>query len=794
MVVLGTVVICTALPDEYLAVREHLEGPLVEHEERGTLYEIGTFTTDRGSWKVALVQTGDGNTQAGIELERAVGVFDPQCVLFVGVAGGRKDVVLGNVVVADYVYDYESGKDTATQYSPRIKTKSPSYRLVQRAKQLARDDAWQHRIRPAVPAPAPKAFVKPIAAGGKVVGSQKSAIARFLQQHCGDAVAIDMEAHGFLQGAYHNAPVEALVVRGISDLLSGKTESADEHWQPIASRHAAAFAFELLARSTTPTAEPRLAGRATDKQPDTDDRPYDFVVSHVPADHEWAGWIAWQVNQQLRLDGRQPKVFVQDWNAAAGPPPAAERIIPVLSPDYLASDRVQDARQQVLSVRVKACQPDVQFIDLVDLDGASAANALLTGINAAVDERAEPVRKQPFEGLGRRIEATPAGPQFPGKPVFVGEPPTVPEGWFQDRYADIEDIERHLGDARTGLVMVTGVAGDGKTAMVHRLWERIRKGTSPLRVHGLVYLSAHGFSPVSPDRVIDCLASLLPTHEADQLMSTVRESMPWVEKLVYALNALAGRPVIVAIDAVEDLLDNDGDIADLELREIVDHLVPRAEHGVRLLFVGRHTARAVKQRFPDATRQHKLGEGLPVGDAFALLKAMDADRVLNLDDVPGHDQARIHRLTRGSPRALQLAYGVMAAERCSVTKLLEFPDRQRKGVVVHLLDRAYEQLSRKEQRVLQALAVYGRPVKAAAVDYLIGDDIPDLDSRVVLDHLRQRRLAQADGQSFSVPGLDERDYLIERLRSDAGPRTSQTPTALLHKAATTSRANGCLCV
>lgn len=784
MVVLGTAVICTAIEDEYLAVREHLEGPLVEHEERGTLYEIGTFTTDRGSLRVAIAQTGAGNTQAGIELDRAVGVFDPHCVLFVGVAGGRKDVVLGDVVVADYVYDYESGKDTATQYFPRIKTKAPSYRFVQRANQLARDDAWQHRIRPAFPDPAPKAFVKPIAAGGTVVGSQKSAIARFLQQHCGDAVAIDMEAYGFLQGAYHNAPVEALVVRGISDLLSGKTESADKHWQPIASRHAAAFAFELLARSTTPTAEPRLAGRATDKQPDTDDRPYDFVVSHVPADHEWARWIAWQVNQQLRLDGRQPKVFVQDWNAATDPPPAAERVIPVLSPDYLASYRVQDARQQVLSVRVKACQPDVQFIDLVDLDAASAANALLMGINAAVDERAEPVRKQAFEGLSRRIEATPAGPRFPGKPVFVGEPPTVPDGWFQDRYADIEDIERILGDASTGLVMLTGKEGCGKTAMVHRLWDLIRKGTSPLRVDGLVYLSARGFLPTTPDRVIYSLASLLPTHEADQLVSTVRPPMPWVEKLVYVLAALAGRSVIVAIDAIEDILDSDGDITDLELREIVDHLVPRAELGVRLLFVGRRTARAVKHRFPDVTYQHKLEEGLPVGDAFALLKAMDANRALNLDVVQDHDKARIHRLTGGSPRALQLAYGVMAVERCSVTKLLEVPDwLDTDRVIGHLLERAYEQLPRKEQRVLQALAVYGRPVKAAAVDYLIGDDIPDLDSRAVLDRLRQLRLAQKDGQTFAVPGLKERDYLIKQLQRDAGRRASQTPTALLHKAA-----------
>ncbi|UMP04068.1 5'-methylthioadenosine/S-adenosylhomocysteine nucleosidase [Amycolatopsis sp. EV170708-02-1] len=249
-----SVVVCAALGVEYLAVRDHLRGPFAEREERGTLYQIGVFPTGRGPCRVALTQTGAGATHAGIELERAISVFHPQMVLFVGVAGGRKDVSLGDVVIADHIYDYESGRETATDFLPRIKTAAPTTRLLRRAQQLARDEAWQHRILPATPATAPKAVVKPIAAGGKVVGDTGSATARFLDRHCGDAAAVEMEGHGFLHGAYLNDGVQALVVRGISDLLSGKSGAADEHWQPVASRHAAAFAFELLAHEAVPEA------------------------------------------------------------------------------------------------------------------------------------------------------------------------------------------------------------------------------------------------------------------------------------------------------------------------------------------------------------------------------------------------------------------------------------------------------------------------------------------------------------------------------------------------------------
>jgi tetratricopeptide (TPR) repeat protein len=214
--------------------------------------------------------------------------------------------------------------------------------------------------------------------------------------------------------------------------------------------------------------------------------------------------------------------------------------------------------------------------------------------------------------------------------------------------------------------------------------------------------------------------------------------------------------------------------------------VTRTERAIWLLLVGRQPVRAVDERFRGMTHLRHLGEGLPVQEAFALLAAMDADHVLNLDAVSDHDRTRLHRLTNGSPRALELAYGVLAPGDCSFTWLLEFmAPVDSDGMVEHLLAHACERLSRPERRVLQALAVYGRPVPAAAVDHLVGDEIPDLDSRAVLGRLRRQRLTHGDGVRFSVPAIKERDYLIELLRreADAGPRTAETPEALMCRAA-----------
>ncbi|MEU5027661.1 phosphorylase family protein [Streptomyces milbemycinicus] len=259
-------VILTALEVEYRAVRAHLEELRTVAAERGSLFEVGVFREGHHpGTSVAIHMTGPGNPGAAALVERASALFAPRTLLFVGVAGGRKDVGLGDVVAAEAVYDYETGKDTEDAFLPRQKTHQPTYDLVQLARMIAANDEWQRGIRPAVggTAPRPKAHVKPIAAGGRVVAHQRSEVGRRLTAGAGDAVAVDMEGFGFLAGAYVNRQVDALVIRGISDLLADKDEAHDEHWQPVASRHAAAFAFELLRRL------PALATKPAPAKPTT---------------------------------------------------------------------------------------------------------------------------------------------------------------------------------------------------------------------------------------------------------------------------------------------------------------------------------------------------------------------------------------------------------------------------------------------------------------------------------------------------------------------------------------------
>jgi len=237
-----TALLLTALEVEAKAVLRHLEIRQPFVEVNGTIFHVGHF----GRIRVAVAEIGAGNAGAAAIAERGIQYFNPEVALFVGVAGGIKDVRIGDVVVSTKVYGYESGKDEYLGFKPRPDVFVTAHSIEQRALLLRHDESWKMRLREGTNEQR-RLFVGPIAAGEKVVASKRGAIGQFLRANYSDALALEMEGKGFLEGVHLNHPVQGGVVRGISDLLAKKASADARGSQELASESAAAVAFELIA-------------------------------------------------------------------------------------------------------------------------------------------------------------------------------------------------------------------------------------------------------------------------------------------------------------------------------------------------------------------------------------------------------------------------------------------------------------------------------------------------------------------------------------------------------------------
>lgn len=236
------ILFATALQLEFEAIKSHLTNNIpIKHPETGTYYNKGVFDEDGYNCEVYIVETGAGNVRAAEETSRAMSLFKPDYVFFMGVAGGIKDVSLGDVVASTKVIGYEGGKADEI-FKPRHDVFQSSYELEQLAKYVSREGVWTHKLQSKL---IPKSFVAPIAAGEKVISSTRTEIYNNIKSFLSDALAVEMEGAGFLQ-AVRVFAAPGIVIRGISDLLEKKEEADNSGSQPIAANNAIAFAFQML--------------------------------------------------------------------------------------------------------------------------------------------------------------------------------------------------------------------------------------------------------------------------------------------------------------------------------------------------------------------------------------------------------------------------------------------------------------------------------------------------------------------------------------------------------------------
>jgi adenosylhomocysteine nucleosidase len=245
------IIILTALQVEREAVLHHLTlSTTIYHPTTGTDYNKGYYLIPgKGQIEVIVGRTDQTNVNAALETERALAYFDPEYIFFVGVAGGLKDVKVGDIVIGSTVIGYERGKAEDGNFKPRPQFGASTYALERLSSSFATSSQWKEKAAAICDkdfAPEINVLTGAIASGEKVDAGHKSELHKYIKQQASNALAIEMEGLGFLEVCRTRPSVKSLLLRGISDLVEDKEGMDSKGSQPYASKNVSAFLFGLL--------------------------------------------------------------------------------------------------------------------------------------------------------------------------------------------------------------------------------------------------------------------------------------------------------------------------------------------------------------------------------------------------------------------------------------------------------------------------------------------------------------------------------------------------------------------
>lgn len=211
--------------------------------------------TDRGARRVIAACTIEMGMAASAALSaQMIARYRPRYIGMCGIAGGvRGEVCIGDVIVADVVWDYSAGKLSTVNGEARFKPEPRVIELdafVKRQMVLFMSDlAVARSIKTAWTKAKPtndlRVHLGPIFSGALVVANQEK-IDELTYTHR-KLKGIEMEAYGmFCAAKYAEAPRPvALAIKSISDLAD---EAKDDSWRAYAAYTSAAYLLEWAKR------------------------------------------------------------------------------------------------------------------------------------------------------------------------------------------------------------------------------------------------------------------------------------------------------------------------------------------------------------------------------------------------------------------------------------------------------------------------------------------------------------------------------------------------------------------
>lgn len=248
-------VIC-ALPEELEFVKEGLlEVQEIEVPDDDYIFFTGYYSKDSGKIRVVITQsTHKGMVPAAALTTHLIYNFTPRYIVMTGITAGiRGKVNLGDVVVAEYVWDYGAGKEIVNGdeaiHRNTIEQIAIEPHISNMVRRLSADSSVLAGIKSQFKGKKPdyslQLHLGPVATGAAVIANSQK-IKNIQDNQIRDVIAIEMEIYGVYYAARWaiGPKPHYLAIKSICD-FADEAKSDDYHYY---ASHTSAKIFERLAK------------------------------------------------------------------------------------------------------------------------------------------------------------------------------------------------------------------------------------------------------------------------------------------------------------------------------------------------------------------------------------------------------------------------------------------------------------------------------------------------------------------------------------------------------------------
>ncbi|WP_405535635.1 tetratricopeptide repeat protein [Streptomyces sp. NBC_00075] len=292
---------------------------------------------------------------------------------------------------------------------------------------------------------------------------------------------------------------------------------------------------------------------------------------------------------------------------------------------------------------------------------------------------------------------------------------------FVDREDPCSDLRAALDDRTTSVIVVSGPAGIGKTALVRKAladldWTDPDDESSGVRWHDATPYGEIGVTTLIED---------IEPPGSGQLAGPYARAR--LEIALDGLDATGGFRRVIVIDSAENLLDDGHVLRDSELDLALEAVQSRPDPLVKIVFVTQHIPEATTGVAWTEKAVHINLSGLKppwLREHFAVLDPSDT---FGLAVLPENDLRRVHGRLAGNPRLAELLSAVISSDPPALrihevgAWLSSVSASEVHQRLVHLL---VDHLPVEQQCVMEGLAALGIPAGAQDVVRILEPYVP----------------------------------------------------------------------